>query len=52
MKGAHFIIPTPVRLKRTAPEEATYWIAFFASPAAGYIRGQTLFVCGGLSVGF
>ena len=27
-------------------------ISFLASPAASYVTGQTLLVCGGLSLGF
>lgn len=42
---------TPMKRAGT-PEEVAHCIAFFASPAASYITGQTLFVCGGLSVGF
>lgn len=42
---------TPMKRAGT-PEEVAHCIAFFASPEASYITGQTLFVCGGLSVGF
>jgi 3-oxoacyl-[acyl-carrier protein] reductase len=35
-----------------APAEVAACIAFLASPAAGYVTGQTLTVCGGLSVGY
>lgn len=33
------------------PEEVAHAVAFLASAEADYITGQTLFVCGGLSVG-
>ena len=33
------------------PEEVAAAVRFLASPEAGYITGQTLLVCGGLSVG-
>ena len=33
------------------PDEVAAAIAFFASEEAGFVTGQTLFVCGGLSVG-
>jgi NAD(P)-dependent dehydrogenase (short-subunit alcohol dehydrogenase family) len=33
------------------PEDVARAILFFASPQAGFITGQTLFVCGGTSVG-
>lgn len=42
---------TPMKRAGT-PEEVAYCIAFFASEAASFVTGQTLFVCGGLSVGF
>jgi 3-oxoacyl-[acyl-carrier protein] reductase len=35
-----------------SPEEVASCIAFLASEAASYITGQTLLVCGGLSIGF
>jgi 3-oxoacyl-[acyl-carrier protein] reductase len=34
------------------PEEVADTVAFFCSSRASYITGQSLFVCGGLSVGF
>ncbi len=33
------------------PEDVARAVRFFADPAAGFITGQTLFVCGGTSVG-
>lgn len=34
-----------------APEDVARAVLFFASPESGFITGQTLFVCGGASVG-
>lgn len=34
-----------------APEEVARAVAFFAAPEAGFLTGQTLFVCGGASLG-
>jgi len=34
------------------PEEIAAVVAFFASPEASYVTGQTLYVCGGSSLGF
>ncbi|MGI9522778.1 MAG: SDR family oxidoreductase, partial [Hyphomicrobiaceae bacterium] len=33
------------------PDEIAAGIAFFLSPAASYITGQTLHVCGGMTIG-
>ena len=33
------------------PEDVTRAVMFFADPAAGFITGQVLFVCGGASLG-
>lgn len=33
------------------PEDVARAVSFFVDPAAGFITGQTLFVCGGTSVG-
>jgi NAD(P)-dependent dehydrogenase (short-subunit alcohol dehydrogenase family) len=40
----------PVRRIGT-PEDVARAVAFFASPDAGFVTGQTLYVCGGTSVG-
>ena len=40
----------PVR-RLGRPEDVARAVLFFAEPAAGFITGQTLFVCGGTSVG-
>lgn len=45
------IARTPMKRNGTA-EEVAHAIAFFASQEASFITGQTLFVCGGISVGF
>jgi NAD(P)-dependent dehydrogenase (short-subunit alcohol dehydrogenase family) len=33
------------------PQDVAWAILFFADPQAGFVTGQTLFVCGGTSVG-
>ena len=33
------------------PEDVARAVMFFADPKAGFVTGQTLFVCGGTSVG-
>jgi NAD(P)-dependent dehydrogenase (short-subunit alcohol dehydrogenase family) len=33
------------------PEDVANAVRFFASPDSGFVTGQTLFVCGGTSVG-
>ena len=33
------------------PEDVAHAVMYFASPAAGFVTGQTLYVCGGASVG-
>jgi len=45
------IARTPMKRAGTA-EEVAECIAFFASPQASFVTGQTLYVCGGLSIGF
>ena len=40
----------PVR-RLGRPEDVARAVMFFASPEAGFVTGQTLFVCGGTSVG-
>jgi NAD(P)-dependent dehydrogenase (short-subunit alcohol dehydrogenase family) len=34
-----------------APEDIAHAVAFFLSPEAGFVTGQTLYVCGGTSIG-
>jgi NAD(P)-dependent dehydrogenase (short-subunit alcohol dehydrogenase family) len=49
-KIAGIVAAIPVkRLGR--PEDVARAVMFFAAPEAGFITGQTLFVCGGTSVG-
>jgi 3-oxoacyl-[acyl-carrier protein] reductase len=33
------------------PEDVARAVMFFVAPEAGFVTGQTLFVCGGTSVG-
>jgi NAD(P)-dependent dehydrogenase (short-subunit alcohol dehydrogenase family) len=33
------------------PEDVANAVSFFLSDESGYVTGQTLYVCGGLSVG-
>jgi NAD(P)-dependent dehydrogenase (short-subunit alcohol dehydrogenase family) len=40
----------PVR-RLGRPEDVARAVMFFAAPDAGFVTGQTLFVCGGTSVG-
>jgi NAD(P)-dependent dehydrogenase (short-subunit alcohol dehydrogenase family) len=40
----------PVR-RLGRPEDVARAVMFFAAPEAGFVTGQTLFVCGGTSVG-
>ena len=40
-----------IPMRRPAdPEEIAAAVAFLASPEAGYVTGQTLMVCGGLTL--
>lgn len=49
-KLAHIVESIPVkRLGR--PEDVARAVLFFVAPDAGFVTGQTLFVCGGTSVG-
>lgn len=49
-KLARIAESVPVR-RLGRPEDVARAILFFAQPEAGFITGQTLFVCGGTSVG-
>jgi NAD(P)-dependent dehydrogenase (short-subunit alcohol dehydrogenase family) len=40
----------PVR-RLGQPEDVARMVLFLADPASGFITGQTMFVCGGTSVG-
>lgn len=40
----------PVR-RMGQPEDVANAVAFFCAPTAGFVTGQTLFVCGGVTVG-
>jgi len=40
----------PVR-RLGLPQDVARAVAFFTDPAAGFVTGQTLYVCGGASVG-
>lgn len=40
----------PVR-RIGAPEDVAHAVAYFLSPEAGFVTGQTLYVCGGTSIG-
>ncbi len=46
---AAFVEAVPVRRMGT-PEEVAAAVAYFLSDAAGFTTGQTLYVCGGLSI--
>lgn len=45
------IARTPMKRAGT-PKEIADCVAFFASPEASFVTGQTLFVCGGVSLGY
>jgi 3-oxoacyl-[acyl-carrier protein] reductase len=47
---ARIVDSIPVR-RLGRPEDVARAVMFFASPEAGFVTGQTLFVCGGTSVG-
>ena len=45
-------LPRLIPVKRLgAPDDVAQAVMFFASPASSFITGQTLFVCGGSSIG-
>lgn len=48
-KRAHVIRSVPVQRVGT-PQDIAHAVSFFLSPESGFITGQTLFVCGGVSV--
>jgi NAD(P)-dependent dehydrogenase (short-subunit alcohol dehydrogenase family) len=48
-KRAQVIRSVPVQRVGT-PQDIAHAVAFFLAPESGFITGQTLFVCGGLSI--
>ncbi|MBU6497478.1 MAG: SDR family oxidoreductase [Rhodospirillales bacterium] len=49
-RAARLAASIPVR-RLGRPADVAHAVGFFASPHSGFITGQTLFVCGGASVG-